>query len=55
MGHLYMFRMFRNPVSVLDEKSNKTIKFQIHLEEYAPGSSLEHGQTCGEVSLTFIS
>jgi hypothetical protein len=32
-----MFRMFRNPVSVLDEKSNKTIKFQIHLEEMRPG------------------
>jgi hypothetical protein len=30
------FRMFRKPVSVLVEKSNKTIMFQIHLEEMRP-------------------
>jgi hypothetical protein len=36
MGHLYMFRMFRKPVSVLDEKSNKTIMFHNHLEEMCP-------------------
>ena len=32
-----MFRMFRKPVSVLVEKSNNTIMFQIHLEEMSPG------------------
>jgi hypothetical protein len=36
-----MFRMFRKPVSVLDEKRNKTIMwfrimFQIHLKEMRP-------------------
>ena len=36
--YIAMFRMFRKPVSVLDEKSNKTIMwfrimFQIHLKE----------------------
>jgi hypothetical protein len=36
-----MFRLFRKPVSVLDEKSNKTIMwfrimFQIHLKEMRP-------------------
>jgi hypothetical protein len=29
MGHQYMLRMSRKPVSVLVEKSNKTIMFQI--------------------------
>ena len=37
MGHLYMFRMFRKPVSVLVEQSNETIMFQIHLKEMRPG------------------
>ena len=40
-----MFRMFRKPVSVLDEKSNKTIMwfritFQIHLKEMCPRSKV---------------
>ena len=38
-----MFRMFRKPVSVLDEKSNKTVMWfrimlQIHLKEMRPRS-----------------
>ena len=47
-----MFRIFRKPVSVLDEKSNETIMwfkimFQIHLKEMRPWFDLyTHSSVC---------
>ena len=54
-----MFRMFRKPVSVLDEKNNKTIMwfgimFQIHLKEMRPWGTTADGDPQGLIVHSII-